>query len=75
MPVFWLAKGLVAVQVPVRQSWLRFDSRSFIKAMHHAGLEVHFWTINDPAEMKRLVELGADGIVTDRTDLAVSALR
>jgi glycerophosphoryl diester phosphodiesterase len=39
------------------------------------GAEVHFWTINDPAEMKRLVAAGASGIVTDRADLAVLALR
>ena len=31
--------------------------------------EVHFWTINDPDEMRRLIELGADGIVSDRVDL------
>ncbi len=75
MPLSALAKGVVAVQVPLRQGVLRFDSKHFIKSMQKVGLEVHFWTINDPAEMKRLVALGADGIVTDRTDLAVAALR
>lgn len=75
LPLARFAKGLVAVQVPVAQQGLRFDTKQFIRAMHKAGLEVHFWTINDPAEMKRLVALGADGIVTDRTDLAVAALR
>jgi hypothetical protein len=34
--------------------------------MHEAGLEVHFWTINDPAQMLELLRLGADGLVTDR---------
>ena len=75
IPAGLLAKGLAAVQVPVAQAGLRFASKRFIRAMHKADLAVHFWTINEPAEMTRLVELGADGIVTDRTDLAVKALR
>ena len=75
LPVGFLAKGLAAVQVPVAQAGLRFASKRFIRAMQKAGLAVHFWTINEPAEMERLVALGADGIVTDRTDLAVATLR
>jgi glycerophosphoryl diester phosphodiesterase len=39
-----------------------------------AGLELHYWTINDAEEMKRLISLGAHGIVTDRTDIAVKTL-
>jgi len=38
------------------------------------NLAVHYWTINDPAEMRRLVLLGADGIMTDRPDLLRAAL-
>ncbi|MEN9752948.1 MAG: hypothetical protein RL670_639 [Actinomycetota bacterium] len=75
LPTAALSRTLAAVQVPVSQGFLRFDRKGFIRAMHARGLEVHFWTINDPAEMKRLIALGADGIVTDRTDLAVAALR
>ena len=33
------------------------------------------WTVNDPAEMRRLIEMGVDGIVTDRADLALETLR
>jgi glycerophosphoryl diester phosphodiesterase len=36
---------------------------------------MHYWTINDAKEMKRLVALGADGIVTDHADVAIATLR
>lgn len=63
-----------ALQIPVRYGPIRFDSRRFITAIRNVGVEIHYWVINDPAEMTRLRNLGADGIVTDRTDLMVSAL-
>jgi glycerophosphoryl diester phosphodiesterase len=63
-----------ALQIPTRASRVRFDSPAFIKAMTKAGLEIHFWTINDSDEMRRLIDLGAHGIVTDRTDIAVNTL-
>ena len=43
--------------------------------MHAAGVEVHFWVVNDPIRMRELVARGADGIITDRADLARDALR
>jgi len=69
-----LAKPVQALQIPTRASRVRFDSPAFIKAMTKAGLEIHYWTINDADEMRRLIELGAHGIVTDRTDIAVNTL-
>lgn len=64
------ARGLDALQVPERQGPLAIVDRRRIDAYHRAGLEVHVWTVNAPAEMERLLDLGVDGIVTDRADLA-----
>ncbi len=64
-------RGLVAVQVPQRAGALRITTPRFIAAMHRAGVEVHVWTVNDETEMTELLDLGVDGLVTDRTDLAV----
>jgi glycerophosphoryl diester phosphodiesterase len=54
-----------AAQVPTRQGPIRFDRATFIAKCHNLGLRVDFWTIDDPAEAKRLLDLGADGIITN----------
>ncbi|MEY4457713.1 MAG: hypothetical protein RIS25_306 [Actinomycetota bacterium] len=68
IPIF--ARGFVAVQIPAKFGVLHIVTPRTIRAFHAAGLEVHVWTVNDPTEMKRLVAMGVDGIVTDRCDLA-----
>ncbi len=45
---------------------------TFVAAAHRHGLWVHPWTVNDPAEMERLIELGVDGLFTDRADLLIT---
>jgi len=54
-----------AAQVPVRYGRLRFDKRSFIDKCHDVGMRVDYWTVNDPKTARRLLDLGADGIMTD----------
>jgi glycerophosphoryl diester phosphodiesterase len=64
--------GVDALQVPERQGRLRIVTPGLIAAAHRHGVEVHAWTVNDPADMRRLVAMGVDGLVTDRADLALS---
>jgi glycerophosphoryl diester phosphodiesterase len=61
------------LQVPQRWGKLRIDRR-FVNAAHHAGLHVHVWTVDDEAEMTFLLDLGVDGIMTDRPRLLKSVL-
>lgn len=70
-----LLKSFVAVQIPVTILGMSTATERMIARFHRAGVQVHFWTINDPAQMTTLVAAGADGIVTDRTDLAVGLFR
>ena len=68
-------RGIDALQVPERQGRLRVVTPRLLAAAHRHDVEVHVWTVNDPADMRRLVALGVDGIVTDRADVALHAFR
>ena len=74
MPVTLIGSYL-ALQVPARRSGIEVVTPGFIRRAHGLGLMVHVWTINDPAEMRRLLELGVNGLVTDRADLLRDVLR
>lgn len=58
-------------QIPEKHGVFALDLPSFIQFLRDLNIPVHYWTINDPLVMKRLVNIGARGIVTDRPDLAV----
>ncbi|MEC3978276.1 glycerophosphodiester phosphodiesterase [Amycolatopsis sp. H20-H5] len=73
LPLGSLARGSMA-QVPVRQGRLTVVDRAFVRAAGRAGVEVHTWTIDDPTEMRELLDLGVHGIVTDRPDLLRAVL-
>lgn len=63
--------GIHAVQIPEKALGLTTVTPAHVQAFHAAGVEVHVWTINEPDDMRRLLRLGVDGIVTDRADLAL----
>jgi glycerophosphoryl diester phosphodiesterase len=66
------ALGAVScVQIPERHRNIRLVTARTVRTFHRAGIEVHVWTVNSPADMSRLLDLGVDGIVTDRADLAL----
>jgi len=54
-----------ALQVPRNLGGLEIVSKDFVKAAHRRNLKVHVWTINETADMQRLIEMGVDGIMTD----------
>ncbi len=63
------------VQVPVRSRGIRLVTRRVVDRAHGAGLAVHVWTIDDPEEMHELLDLGVDGIMTDRPTVLRDVLR
>ena len=65
----------VALQVPPSFGDVQIITEASIAAAHGLGLEVHAWTINDEAEMDRLLDLGVDALMTDFPARAVSVLR
>lgn len=64
-------QGAVALQVPDRAGPLPVITRRLVSAVQQAGAQVHAWTVDDPARMLQLLDLGVDAIVTNRADLAV----
>ncbi len=74
LPMPFHSFGAVAAQVPVRQGLVTVVNSAFVNAAHRRGIEVHVWTIDDPAEMHRLLDLGVDAIMTDRPDLLKQVL-
>ncbi len=65
------AAGLVRIQAGCAQVPLQLGGRAlvderFLAAAHARGLQVHVWTVDDPDEVRAMLDLGVDGIMTDR---------
>jgi glycerophosphoryl diester phosphodiesterase len=62
-------------QLPVRRYGIPVVDRMVVRYAHHHGLEVHAWTVDRAEEMATLLDLGVDGLVTDRPDVLRDVLR
>ncbi|MCU1360514.1 MAG: ugpQ [Ilumatobacteraceae bacterium] len=53
-------------QVPITRGRLTVTDARFVDRAHSLGLQVHVWIVDEPDEMDRLLDLGVDGLMTDR---------
>lgn len=60
-----------AFQVPETAGRIRIVSPRFIRHVHGAGRRIQVWTVDDEADMRRLLKWGVDGLISNRPDLAV----
>jgi glycerophosphoryl diester phosphodiesterase len=63
-----------ALQIPEYSSGLHVLTKRFLQSAHSRNLKVHVWTVNQVEDMKRLLALGVDGIITDYPDQLISLL-
>jgi len=70
-----LLRDVDAVQVPERTRAIRIISPRTVRLLKRSGVEVHVWTVNDPVDMRLLLDLGVDGLITDRADLALEVVK
>ncbi|MEN8234083.1 MAG: glycerophosphodiester phosphodiesterase [Actinomycetota bacterium] len=63
-----IRRKIQAYQLPFDYRAVPIDEK-LIDAIHRAGAHIHLWTVNEPEDMRRLLDMGVDGIVTDRPDL------
>jgi glycerophosphoryl diester phosphodiesterase len=61
-------------QVPVKHNGIPVVSKKFVDTCHALGTQVHVWTIDDADEMRRLVTLGVDGLMTDKPSVLKQVL-
>lgn len=59
---------VAALQLPTHLRGVRVVDEKLVTVAHRAGLQVHVWTVNEEAEMNRLLDIGVDGLITDRPD-------
>lgn len=69
-----ISPAYAAAQVPLSSSGIPVVTPGWVSAMHSRGVKVDVWTIDDPAEMQRLIDLGVDAIFTNRPDVLLKLL-
>ena len=70
----WGAAPAPCLQVPVRHHGIRIIDARFLRAAHIRDARVHVWTVDDEAQMRRLLDLGVDGLMSDRPTLLKAVL-
>lgn len=71
----WLGHDYQGFQVPERVGAVQIVSGAFVARAHRHGLFVQVWTVNRPEGLRRMIDLGVDGLITDRPDLALTVVR
>jgi glycerophosphoryl diester phosphodiesterase len=61
-------------QVRVRAGGMVITDKRFVDAAHRRGMQVHVWTVDEPGEMEHLLDLGVDGLMTDRLEVLKDVL-
>jgi len=64
-----------AFQIPEKAEGKQLVTQRFIAAAHAHGIEVHVWTVDDPADMRRLLEWGVDGLISDVPNVMMEVIR
>jgi glycerophosphoryl diester phosphodiesterase len=64
----------ICAQVPASWGGVPVVDRAFVETAHRLGLQVHVWTVDDPEQIKALLDLGVDGIMADRIDVLRNVL-
>ena len=72
---FYWGDGQV-LQIPEvdEDSGLRLVTRRTVQAAHRKNIAVHVWTVNELADMQRLLDMGVDGLISDYPDRALKAV-
>lgn len=73
LPGFYRRKSNV-LEIPTHSSGFNLKDRRLIAGAHRLGMKVYYWTIDNPVEMQELLEIGADGLFTNRPDLLKTLL-
>jgi glycerophosphoryl diester phosphodiesterase len=70
-----LSSGVPCVQVPRSLGSVTLVDAGFVRRAHDHGCQVHVWTVDDARSMNELLDLGVDGIMSDRIDILRNVLR
>ncbi|MCB9419693.1 MAG: glycerophosphodiester phosphodiesterase [Ardenticatenaceae bacterium] len=70
----WFSPPGEAFQVPEYSGDVHVVVPRFVRGAQQRNIAVHVWTVNDPADMQRFIDMGVDGIITDRPDLLLDVM-